>query len=155
MRRVLALGLLLTLPVEALAFDPKARPADCNWSPNSSDCVRNYDPVYRNCYQGSSPQAIIEACKAWVAKDPMDMSAYRTLAYQYRGLGDYDAAIAVFTKVIEARPNFPYTYFDRGLAWELKGEKERAIADYQKCLELDPKFPRALQSLNRLGARTP
>src|SRR5262245_34181039 len=58
---------------------------------------------------------------------------------------------AAYSKVIEARPKFPYAYFDRGLVYEMKGEKASAIADYKRCLELDPGFPSALQGLNRLG----
>jgi tetratricopeptide (TPR) repeat protein len=153
MRSALAWGLLLILPSALLAADPKSKPADCNWSPNASNCLRNHDPDYRNCYRGSSPREIVAACTAWVIKDPLDMSAYITLGGQYRGLGDYDSAIAAYTKAIAARPKFPYAYFDRGLAWEMKGEKARAVADYQKCLELAPRFPRALEGLKRLGVK--
>src|SRR5215213_4704448 len=112
MRRILSLYVLSVLASVAHAA-PASRPhADCNFG-SDANCLRNYDPDYRNCYRGSNPAVIIAACKAWLTKDPIDTGAYTTLGGRYRGLGDYDAAIAAYSKVIEARPEFPYAYFDR------------------------------------------
>lgn len=34
----------------------------------------------------------------------------------------------------------PWMYFNRGLAYKMRGEPEKALADYSKAIELDPAF---------------
>jgi tetratricopeptide (TPR) repeat protein len=73
-----------------------------------------------------------------IATDP-DAWAYlhRGNAYVYKG--EYDKAIADFTKAIEYCPSFaePYAwaYHERGSAYDLKGEEIKAITDLNKAIE--------------------
>lgn len=53
--------------------------------------------------------------------------------------GDYDAAVAEYTKVIQLEPNYEKAYYNRGLAYAKKGEYDKAISDYTKAIDLDPK----------------
>jgi tetratricopeptide (TPR) repeat protein len=142
----------LVCAVMVLASTTHAAGPNCTYG-TDPNCLRNYDVDYRGCYSGSSPRVIVAACRAWLVKDPMDTGAYIRLGGQYRALGDYDAAIAAYSKVIEARPKFAYAYCDRGSVYEMKGAQARAITDYRKCLELDPIFPPAQRGLKRLGVR--
>jgi Tetratricopeptide repeat len=48
--------------------------------------------------------------------------------------------IADFDKAIELDPNDAYAYYSRGLAYEEKGDLDRAIADFAKLIELNPKY---------------
>jgi tetratricopeptide (TPR) repeat protein len=43
-------------------------------------------------------------------------------------------------------------YYDRGLAYEKKGEHDKAIADFRTALAFDPVFQPARDALLRLGA---
>jgi tetratricopeptide (TPR) repeat protein len=54
--------------------------------------------------------------------------------------GDYDQAIANYTRAIEINPNYAKAYFYRGLAYQDKGDYDRAIADYTKAIEINPKL---------------
>jgi tetratricopeptide (TPR) repeat protein len=54
--------------------------------------------------------------------------------------GNYDEAIRLLTKSIEAKPKHTFSYFTRGAAWKAKGNLDKAIADFSKVIELDPKF---------------
>ena len=56
-----------------------------------------------------------------------------------------------YDKYIELNPNDADAYFNRGLAYELKGDKEKAIADFRKALEIAPSFQEAKAALERLG----
>jgi tetratricopeptide (TPR) repeat protein len=63
----------------------------------------------------------------------------------YSVKGDYDRAIADYTKAIELHPQNPLPYGLRGLAYNERGrgrndlsDQDRAIADYTKMIELDP-----------------
>jgi tetratricopeptide (TPR) repeat protein len=54
--------------------------------------------------------------------------------------GQFDEAIAAYTKVIELDPGYALAYSNRGEAYYSIGEYDKAIADYTKAIELDPEF---------------
>jgi len=51
--------------------------------------------------------------------------------------------IADFSKAIELKPDFYQAYFSRGLIYDCKGEKEKALSDYNKTIEINPKYVKA------------
>ncbi len=65
---------------------------------------------------------------------------YNTQAGFWSYWGDYDRAIANFTKAIEVNPRDEDAYIFRGDAWFNKGDYECAIADYSKAIEINPRF---------------
>jgi len=50
--------------------------------------------------------------------------------------GDYDRAIADFSKVIASNPSDAKAYSNRGIAYASKGDYDRAIADFSKAIAL-------------------
>ncbi|TGV51078.1 tetratricopeptide repeat protein, partial [Mesorhizobium sp. M00.F.Ca.ET.149.01.1.1] len=46
-------------------------------------------------------------------------------------------------RLIALDPKAEQAYNYRGLAWTIKGDQGRAIADYDKALDLDPKYSSA------------
>jgi tetratricopeptide (TPR) repeat protein len=54
--------------------------------------------------------------------------------------GQFDEAIAAYTKVIELDPGSVLAYSNRGEAYYSIGEYDKAIADYTKAIEMDPEF---------------
>jgi tetratricopeptide (TPR) repeat protein len=76
--------------------------------------------------------------------------------------GNLDLALADFDKAIGIDPELAGAYADRGHAYELKGDRDKAIADYRKSLSLksrqtydDKAKADALQHLTTLAAVTP
>jgi tetratricopeptide (TPR) repeat protein len=59
---------------------------------------------------------------------------------ELRHKGEYDKAIASYTKAIELDPEDADTYYFRGIAYEYKGEYDKAILDYTKAIEMKPEF---------------
>src|SRR5208283_2227106 len=57
--------------------------------------------------------------------------------------GDWDGAIADYTKAIDLKPDFAIAYCSRGSAEAMKGEWDGAIADYTKALKLKPDLAEA------------
>ncbi len=52
-------------------------------------------------------------------------------------------AIVEFTKAIEINPSYAEAYHERGLAYDAKGEYDRAISDYNKAIEINPSYEKA------------
>jgi tetratricopeptide (TPR) repeat protein len=71
-----------------------------------------------------------------VAFAPSNSSVLDSRGHIYLALGRIDAAFGDFDKAIRHGSNAPGTYFGRGRAQELKGNREEAIADYRKTIEV-------------------
>ena len=65
---------------------------------------------------------------------------YNNLGTTHMAEGEYDEAIACFTKALKARRKSPEAYCNRGTAYSEKGEHDKAIADLSKAIELNPEF---------------
>ena len=58
-----------------------------------------------------------------------------------RESGDYDGAIADFSRAIELDPEYPLHYQDRGIALYLNGDYDEAITDYDTAISILPDNP--------------
>jgi tetratricopeptide (TPR) repeat protein/GTPase SAR1 family protein len=84
--------------------------------------------------------AEMETKRAQLVKpDAKDATIYHNQGEVYAGLGEYDRAIANYTRAIELDPKEVSVYSDRGLAYARRKEYQQAIADYTRAIELDPK----------------
>ncbi|MDR1574716.1 MAG: hypothetical protein LBS37_01810 [Treponema sp.] len=64
--------------------------------------------------------------------------------------GDYDLAIADYTRTINLNPNDSYAYNYHGYAYLMKDDESRARADFLKALQIDPNNAAARKNLNWL-----
>jgi tetratricopeptide (TPR) repeat protein len=53
---------------------------------------------------------------------------------------DYDLAITEFSEAIRLKPDYAEAYYNRGLAFDSKGEHDKAIADFGEAIRLKPDF---------------
>ena len=70
-------------------------------------------------------------------------SVYYNRGVAYGDKGDYDRAIADYTKATKLIPKYASAYHNRGIAYNDKGEYDRAIADYTQAIKLNPKHASA------------
>ncbi len=63
---------------------------------------------------------------------------------------DYPEAISAFTQAIQRDAGYADAYFNRGYAYELSGNKQKAREDYLKVLTLKVNDENAVKALNRL-----
>lgn len=66
---------------------------------------------------------------------------YNNRGVLWRDFGEYEKAIADFTRAIENRPD-AVSYMSRGNTWVDLGEDEKAIQDYTESLNLRPEYAR-------------
>jgi len=70
---------------------------------------------------------------------------YNSRGNAYEAKGDYDSALADYSKAIELDPKMAIAYDDRGFSYEQKGDHDHAIADYGKAIELNPSLALAFE----------
>ena len=68
-------------------------------------------------------------------------------ANQFMDAGDFDAAVNLFSEIIEQSPDFAEAWNKRATVYFLQGELEKSIADIEKTLELEPQHFGALDGL--------
>ncbi len=74
--------------------------------------------------------------------------AHYQRAGAYSETGDFDKAIADYTKAIELDPRLKSGYWGRAEAYDKKGDFDAAISDYSKLMEIEPK---GVWQINRAG----
>jgi tetratricopeptide (TPR) repeat protein len=101
--------------------------------------------MYDDCTQGKDLDLSISACTQIIQGGKQESLENRARAYNKRGIayymkGEFDRAIADYTKAIALDAKNAKAYYNRGLAYHEKGEVDRAIANYTKAIALDPNF---------------
>jgi TonB family protein len=109
------------------------------------EAIRQKSPVIKPV---SNPQtqpspANTPAPKPIPTPTPPDSAFYQNRATSYVIKGEYDLAVADFSKAIELKPEDASNYLNRGLAFFNKKSYALAVADYDKVIELNPKDSKA------------
>ena len=73
-----------------------------------------------------------------VARNPQDAEAYNTRGAAYARTGDFDKAIADFTKAIQLDPNNAAAFTNRALAYRQTGHNDLALADFNHAIQANP-----------------
>jgi len=76
-----------------------------------------------------------------VKRNPKEASSYNEHGMAKYDKGDFDGAIADYTRAIELDPTFAGAYYNRGLAKKQKSDFDGAIADYNRVIEMNPNNP--------------
>jgi tetratricopeptide (TPR) repeat protein len=63
---------------------------------------------------------------------------------------DFSRALNYFDRAITARPDYIGAHHQRGVAYELVGDKRKAIECWEKTLELDPENKQAKENIERV-----
>lgn len=65
-------------------------------------------------------------------------------------LKDFQQAVTFFTQAIQRDPGYAEAYFNRGYAYELSGQLDKAYSDYKMTLKLKTNYQKAIEGLNRM-----
>ena len=72
--------------------------------------------------------------------DPEDPNAYNNRGIASAKQGQYEAAIAQFTRAFRRNPVFAEAYYNRGLVGLAIGQLVQAISDFSKAVEINPEL---------------
>ncbi|MHC4116353.1 MAG: tetratricopeptide repeat protein [Planctomycetota bacterium] len=72
--------------------------------------------------------------------DPEDANAYNNRGIASARKGQYEAAIANFTRAFKRNPLFAEGYFNRGHVYIAIGQLGRGVSDFSKAVEIKPGF---------------
>jgi tetratricopeptide (TPR) repeat protein len=64
---------------------------------------------------------------------------------------DFSRALHCFDQAAKIRPDYIGAHHQRGVAYELLGDKQRALECWERTLELDPENKQARENIQRLG----
>ena len=79
---------------------------------------------------------------------------YYQQGVNWEGKGDYERAVANYSKAIELDPKFAEAYYGRGSAYYFKGEYDKAWKDVHKSQSLDYQVdPAFLEALREASGR--
>lgn len=112
-----------------------------------SACIRDVDggdaeQVIQNCSQAIDSRQLTEQNMGRALNN-------RGIAYQNKG--DYDRAIADFTRTLDLNPNDDKAFNNRGAAFMQRRDWDHAIADFTQALRLHPDY--AIAHKNRGASR--
>jgi len=99
-------------------------------------------PVYlalANAYIKTGQPAQAESVlQTYTIYQPEDANALLLLGIAYNTTGDYEAAVQILSKAIDANQRNPESYFQRGSAYLNLGSPNLAETDYNSALNYDP-----------------
>jgi tetratricopeptide (TPR) repeat protein len=109
--------------------------------------LTNFQLVLERLGQVPLTAAPEPATKGPAAPVKADVEKLLTVGMQARQQGDYDRAIAAFSKALQLDPSQTAAFIKRGNVFLDRGDFDRAIADYTAAIKVDAKM--ALAYLNR------
>lgn len=94
-----------------------------------------------------------EQYKNTVLHDRQYLDAYLNTGYVLMQQDSFEKAWRQYDLLTKIDQSNPEAYYNRGLASEMMGKKQDAIADYKQALIFDGRYANAKAALDRLGAK--
>lgn len=142
------LGILFSMQKNRLAIDYLRNAASLR--PDSPD------PLYilaMHYQENGDPDKALGTYGEILLIDPAFKLAHYNKGYVFLVYkSDYLQAIESFTKAIELDADYADAIYNRGLAYELLGDKKAARTEYEKVLRLKVNDEKTIEGLNRLDA---
>jgi tetratricopeptide (TPR) repeat protein len=84
--------------------------------------------------------AILIGCASSEEATRTDQHDFYNEGIAFSKTGEYDRAIACFSKAIKLEPRFADAYIERGITSGYKSQHCKAISDFTKAIEISPKY---------------
>jgi tetratricopeptide (TPR) repeat protein len=115
-------------------------------TPSTVDVEPSDDPKtnadFKACTKGKLDEAALSACDSVIEGGKLASSwlpiALSVRCYIRQSKGDVDRGLKDCDRAIEMKPDHALYYYFRGLAYQTKGDRDDAKADFNKALALNP-----------------
>lgn len=85
-----------------------------------------------------------------LAQDSLHSISLFNMGYLSMMEEKYSDAIGWYTRAIESDPSYHQAFYNRGLCYELSGDKQKAANDFKRTLTIAPAYDLAVTALKRL-----
>jgi tetratricopeptide (TPR) repeat protein len=131
--------------------DPRSVPTQCTAGVDYELSLA--DLIAQNQHKAPDYTAARENAADCIKRYPAYAPAYAKSGQLHVRFGEWDAAIADYSKAIEVDPKDASSYRERAYGHLMKGETGEGLADANKAIELDPKDVMALSTRGDLYRR--
>jgi len=125
----------------ALIYDPTMADA----IRRRGDCQYVLVPVLADDVQAYYDRALADY-EAALELEP-DVYTYNVHGSVISSLGRVEEAIQEYAQAVEIDPNWPETYFNRGYAYKILSETDKAVADFTKFLSFETHWNEEMVSI--------
>ncbi|MEZ4735846.1 MAG: sigma-70 family RNA polymerase sigma factor [Caldilineaceae bacterium] len=111
---------------------------DAVWAGIAQVCDRAVDgkPAHPDQLLAALKPTVVATYEHIVKDEPNSAAARTVYGHTWLDQGDYAQAIAAYDQALQADGTYALAYGYRGLAYQMLGAQEQAIADYSKALTL-------------------
>ncbi len=113
---------------------------------NKNQILANfYNQIVFELFRKKQVKKAIEYSKIGVKLSPESPELLNKLGVGFLRLGKNDKSILYFNESIRLNPNFANSYHNRGTAWKIKGDLNKAEEDFRKAERLEKELTQSLR----------
>ena len=92
-----------------------------------------------------------DSFKQILQESPLDIVSIFSLGVISLNSGNPETSLQYFDRAAELNPQFPFTWFNRGMVLQLLQRHEDALASYNRAVAIDPSYSQAIERRDALA----
>lgn len=139
---------LIAEATQKIAIANAAKDTTMHWSAEMAK-IQSGGGISEEAVNAGPTNPTIEGLKAKVKANPKDADALVKLGTAYTEAKNWSGAVVTWDKMISLAPDWVYSYYAKGSAYQQLGNNDMAENSYQKFIDMVLKKPQAEQDQNK------
>ncbi|WP_187478415.1 tetratricopeptide repeat protein [Amniculibacterium sp. G2-70] len=139
---------LIAEATQKIAIANAAKDTTMDWSAEMAK-IQSGGGISEEAVNAGPTNPTIEGLKAKVKANPKDADALVKLGTAYTEAKNWSGAVVTWDKMISLAPDWVYSYYAKGSAYQQLGNNDMAENSYQKFIDMVLKKPQAEQDQNK------
>lgn len=139
---------MLAEAAQKVAIATAAKDQTMDWTTELAK-VQSGGGISEEAVNAGPTNPTIEGLRAKVKANPKDADALVKLGTAYTEAKNWNGAVVTWDKMIALAPDWVYSYYAKGSAYQQLGNNDMAEASYQKFIDMVLKKPQAEQDQNK------